>query len=122
MPWNSRSPSITGPHSARPRPHVARKGALRRRAKRKSAAKAVLEQALAKFVGDGAGMWADRTRDELSRIGLSTPSRRRRSDPRTARVAELVASGMSNREVADTLYMSVRTSSRTSPRPIENWE
>src|SRR5207248_2950601 len=54
-------------------------------------------------------LWIDRARDELGRIGLRTAAAADGLTPAQLRVAELVASGMSNREVASTLYMSLRT-------------
>lgn len=85
------------------------KGTLERRAKRKSAAKRSLEQALATLEPLDAAMWIARTRDELGRIGLRRPAVSDGLTPAQTRVAELVASGMSNREIAATLYMSLRT-------------
>ncbi len=46
------------------------KGSIERRAKRKSAAKQTLEEAVAILEPLGAEMWTSRARDELSRIGL----------------------------------------------------
>ena len=95
------------------RPELARtlleKGALQRRAKQKSVAKQTLEQALAIFGETGAQMWADRARDELNRIGLRRARAGEGLTPAQTRVAELVAEGLSNREIATTLYMSTRS-------------
>jgi DNA-binding CsgD family transcriptional regulator len=55
-----------------------------------------------------APMWRDRTSDELSRIGGPAGSRWELS-PTERRVAELVASGRTNREVAATLVVSRKT-------------
>ena len=85
------------------------KGTLERRAKRKSAAKRSLEQALEILEPLQASLWVDRARDELGRVGLRRPTVSVGLTPAQTRVAELVVSGMSNREVADTLYMSLRT-------------
>ncbi len=85
------------------------KGSIERRAKRKAAAKQTLEQALAMFEPIGAKLWVERTRDELSRIGLR---RAKATDGLTAaqrRVAELVAAGLSNPQIARELHMSLRT-------------
>jgi DNA-binding CsgD family transcriptional regulator len=84
-------------------------GVLQRRAKQKSAAKRSLEGALAIFEPIGAAMWVDRARDELGRIGLRRAVVTDGLTPAQERVAELVAAGMSNREIASTLYMSVRS-------------
>ncbi|HYB25016.1 MAG TPA: tetratricopeptide repeat protein [Solirubrobacteraceae bacterium] len=101
-------------HERRPlAPEIARTllelGTLQRRAKQKSAAKRTLERALTMFESIGAPMWVDRTRDELNRIGLRRPTISEGLTPAQTRVAELVAQGMSNREIASTLYMSPRS-------------
>ena len=84
-------------------------GTLQRRAKQKNAAKQTLESALTMFESIGAKMWVDRTRDELSRIGLRRPTVSEGLTPAQTRVAELVVDGLSNREIASTLYMSPRS-------------
>jgi DNA-binding CsgD family transcriptional regulator len=84
------------------------KGQVERRAKRKAAARASLEQALAIFQQLGAPLWAEKARAELARVGL----RRAASGELTEterRVAELAASGLTNREVAAQLFMSPKT-------------
>ena len=85
------------------------KGTLERRAKRKSAAKRSLEQALAVLEPLNAAMWVSRARDELARIGLRRSAHGDGLTPAQQRVAELVAAGMSNREIAGELFMSLRT-------------
>jgi DNA-binding CsgD family transcriptional regulator len=47
--------------------------------------------------------------DELARVGLRRPVITEGLTPAQQRVAELVAAGMSNREIAATLYMRVRS-------------
>ena len=101
-------------HAGRPlAPEIARTllelGTVQRRAKQKTKAKESLEQALAMFEPMGAQMWAARVRDELDRIGLRRPSVSEGLTPAQTRVAELVLAGMSNREIASTLYMSQRS-------------
>jgi DNA-binding CsgD family transcriptional regulator/Tfp pilus assembly protein PilF len=95
------------------RPELARTllelGALQRRAKQKNAAKQSLERALEMFSSIGAPMWEERARDQLARVGLRRPVVTEGLTPTQQRVAELVAAGMSNREIAGTLYMSVRS-------------
>ncbi|MGO9977521.1 MAG: helix-turn-helix domain-containing protein [Solirubrobacteraceae bacterium] len=54
-------------------------------------------------------MWVSRARDELRRIGLRRPAVTDGLTPAQERVAELVAAGLSNREIASALYMSQRT-------------
>jgi DNA-binding NarL/FixJ family response regulator/predicted ATPase len=83
------------------------KGRLERRAKHKAAAKESLEAARSTFDELGAPLWAKQAREELERIGL-----RRAGDDLTEnerRVAELAASGLTNRQVAAELFMSPKT-------------
>jgi DNA-binding CsgD family transcriptional regulator len=101
-------------HACRYRPFehgrtLLEKGVLERRAKRKAAAKQTLEEALAILEPLGAQLWVSRTRDELSRIGLRRPSGSDGLTPAQTRVAELVAAGLTNPEVARKLHMSLRT-------------
>ena len=85
------------------------KGSIERRAKRKAAAKQTLEEALAMLEPLGAQLWVSRTRDELSRIGLRRASGSDGLTPAQTRVAELVAAGLTNPEIARELHMSLRT-------------
>ena len=85
------------------------KGTLQRRAKRKRAAKQSLEQALELLEPLRARMWVARARDELSRVGLRRAAASDGLTPAQQRVAELVLAGMSNRQIAEALYMSLRT-------------
>ncbi len=85
------------------------KGSLERRAKRKTAAKHTLEQALQILEPLGAALWVARALDELGRIGLRRAVVTEGLTPAQARVAELAAGGATNREIAHTLYMSGRT-------------
>ena len=83
-------------------------GRVLRRAQRRSAAAAMLEDALARFEELGARLWAERAREELARIGGRAPS----SDdltPTEQRIADLVAAGMTNREVAANLFVTPKT-------------
>ena len=57
----------------------------------------------------GAQVWVSRTRDELSRIGLRRASGSNGLTPAQTRVAELVAAGLTNPEIARELHMSLRT-------------
>jgi hypothetical protein len=85
------------------RPELARtlleQGSRLRHAKQKNAAKDSLQQALAIYEQIGARLWADRARDELSRVGL----RRQTQDgltPAQARVVELACAGYTNQQIA----------------------
>jgi DNA-binding CsgD family transcriptional regulator len=83
-------------------------GRILRRTQRRSAAHAMLAEALARFEELGAPLWTERAREELARIGGRAPS----SDdltPTEQRIAELVAGGMTNREVATTLFVTPKT-------------
>jgi DNA-binding CsgD family transcriptional regulator len=84
------------------------KGTIERRARRNRAARASLQQALALFERLGTPLWAERARVELSRIGGRAP-RPGTLTPTERRVAELVAAGRSNHEVARTLFLSPKT-------------
>lgn len=83
-------------------------GQIQRRAKQKRAAQESLERALGIFEGLGAPLWAERTRSELRRVGLRPPASSGLT-PTEERVAHLVGTGQTNREVADTMFMSVHT-------------
>ena len=85
------------------------KGTVERRMKRKTAAKHSLEQALSVLEPLNAQMWVRRARDELARVGLRQAGRSDGLTPAQERVAELVAAGKSNRQIAAELFMSVRT-------------
>ena len=82
-------------------------GALQRRAKQRSAARETLGRALG-LRAARREPWAARARAELARIG----GRRRPpacSPPAERRVAELVAEGRSNKEIAATLFVTPKT-------------
>jgi DNA-binding CsgD family transcriptional regulator len=83
-------------------------GSEQRRAGRRRDARRSLERAAAIFEERGAPLWAERARRELARIG----GRPRADTDLTAseqRVAELVAAGRSNKQVAAELYVSPKT-------------
>jgi DNA-binding CsgD family transcriptional regulator len=82
-------------------------GRLHRRARHRRAAAEAFQRALAIFEELGAPTWAAEARGELERVGL-----RRARQELTAtelRVAELAASGLTNREVAAQAFMSPKT-------------
>ena len=83
-------------------------GEVHRRAKRRRVARETLQRALAIFNDLGASLWAERARTQLASIGGRTPA----GDELTAserRIAELVAEGKTNKEVAAILVLAERT-------------
>jgi DNA-binding CsgD family transcriptional regulator len=56
----------------------------------------------------GASVWADNARAELGRIGGRGPAGTQLT-PREQRIADLVAQGKSNKEVAAELFVTVHT-------------
>ncbi|MGH3071555.1 MAG: ATP-binding protein [Gaiellaceae bacterium] len=82
-------------------------GIVRRRARQKRPARDAIEAARAAFEELGAAGWAKRARDELGAI-----AGRRRVEgltPSERRVADLVAKGRTNAEVAASLFLAERT-------------
>ena len=90
-------------------------GSAQRRARQRRAARNTLEEALAAFDELGASLWSERTRAELRRISGRAPSKGDLT-PTERRVAELVAEGRTNREVAAALYVTPRTVEGTLSR------
>ena len=83
-------------------------GRIRRRRRKRLAAKAALEEALAIFEAVGSPLWADQALEEIAGLGL----RPRSSDTLTAaeeRVARLAATGLTNQEVSASLLVSPKT-------------
>jgi len=83
-------------------------GRIERRLRMKTSASAHLQEALRHFETAGAHAWAERARAELGRVGLR-PSAPAELTPSESRVAELAASGLTNREVAAKLFISPKT-------------
>jgi DNA-binding CsgD family transcriptional regulator len=83
-------------------------GRVLRRTKRRAAAREMLESAFELFESLEARLWSDQAKAELGRVG----GRRSSGDELTAterRIAELVAGGQTNREVAAALYIAVHS-------------
>jgi DNA-binding NarL/FixJ family response regulator len=80
---------------------------IRLRARQKRTVRAALEAALAEFEALGATGWAANARAELARIGGR--ERIEGLSPSELRVAELVAEGRTNREIASALFLGERT-------------
>jgi len=81
-------------------------GEVQRRAKQRKAARETLDLAIAGFEALGAHLWAARARAEQARIGGRTTIEGLSATE--LRVAQLVAEGRSNKEVAAALFVSVR--------------
>jgi DNA-binding CsgD family transcriptional regulator len=83
-------------------------GTLQRRSRKKSTARDSLSAAEAVFDQLGARLWSEKARAELRRIGgrAAAPGT---LTPTEERVAALVATGRTYREVADALFISPKT-------------
>ncbi|MFF4259667.1 AAA family ATPase [Streptomyces sp. NPDC001663] len=96
-------------------------GTVERRGRRRSAARAVLGEAMETATRIGAAPLAVRARDELARLDAGDRSGeagagRPELTPTEARIAELVGGGATNREVAAELFISVKTVEGTLSR------
>lgn len=84
-----------------------------RRARRIAEARPILSDALHTFERLGAVPWADRARAELRAAGLNPEPVRRGAvadlPARTRQIVELAASGYTNKEIGERLYLSHRT-------------
>ncbi|MFF4346206.1 AAA family ATPase [Streptomyces sp. NPDC001530] len=85
-----------------------------RRARAATEARVHLQTALAAFQKLGAGPWVTRAERELRAAGQATrtPAHARGVDaltPQELQIARLAASGMTNKEIAERLYLSPRT-------------
>jgi DNA-binding NarL/FixJ family response regulator len=83
-------------------------GQLYRRNRQKRASKQALEHALEIFERLGTPLWAAKARAELARVGIR-PSAPLGLTPTEEQVAQLVADGKTNNEVASELFLSRRT-------------
>ena len=84
-------------------------GAVQRRRGRKADARATLRRAVAVLDEAGAAIWLDRARRELGRIGGRKSQTGSQLSTTETLIAELVACGRSNAEVAGALHMSRKT-------------
>ena len=82
-------------------------GQVLRRRKQRREARAAFEEALAVFEQVGASSWAARARSELARV----PVRRAPADltPTEERIAVLAATGLTNRVIAEQIFVSPKT-------------
>jgi ATP/maltotriose-dependent transcriptional regulator MalT len=83
-------------------------GRILRRLRRKAAARTALEDALSIFERLGTPLWAAHARDELERVGRRTSEPDELSETER-RIAELAASGLTNREIAQRAFVSPKT-------------
>ena len=81
-------------------------GEVQRRAKQRKAARATLTEAIEGFDRLGAHLWSKKAEAERARIGGRSAIEGLTETE--ARVAELVAAGRSNKEVAAELFVTVR--------------
>jgi DNA-binding NarL/FixJ family response regulator len=84
------------------------RGVVERRARKRAQAKRSFDQALGICERIGAVLWAERARRELGRLGLRRSPARELTDAEQ-HVAEASARGLTNREVAATLFLSPKT-------------
>ena len=84
-------------------------GAVCRRLRELSRARETLGRALGIFTDLGAPLWIDRAQRELRRIPGRRSSEHDLLTDAEGRIAELVAAGRSNRDVAAALFVSVKT-------------
>ncbi len=83
-------------------------GLVKRRAKQKRAARDAFMRALETFETIGARLWAARAQSELERTGVRH-SAGDELTPTELRVAGLAAQGLTNRRIAETLFVSAKT-------------
>jgi DNA-binding CsgD family transcriptional regulator len=84
-------------------------GRAQRRVRKWGAARSSLEQAVAAFERLGSGGWVDEARSDLSRVGARRPNPSGQLTAAERRVVELAASGRSNKEISQVLYVTVHT-------------
>ena len=84
-------------------------GRAQRRSRRWGDARRTLGRAATAFDGIGSVGWAEAARSELARTGSRRPASRGTLTPTERRVAELAAEGLTNKEIARTLVVSVGT-------------
>jgi DNA-binding CsgD family transcriptional regulator len=83
-------------------------GQINRRAKAKSAARDLLEEARAAFAAFGSPAWEELAAAELARVSVR-PRAPAELTETEQRVAELVAAGLTNRETAARAFLAVKT-------------
>ena len=84
-------------------------GRAQRRFRKWGVARGTLEDAAAAFDELGSPGWADVARSELARVGARRPAPEGGLTAAERRVAELAASGLANKEIAQEMVVSVKT-------------
>jgi DNA-binding CsgD family transcriptional regulator len=80
-----------------------------RRARKRAAAREALELAAAQFGALGSAGWADQARAELDLLGARGAAAPGELTPAEQRVVELAAAGLSNKQIARRLFVTVHT-------------
>ena len=83
-------------------------GQVHRRARQKKQARIMISHAAADFTSLGAATWGARARDGLSRLGIRPPAPLELTVTER-QVADLAAAGMTNREISERMFISLRT-------------
>jgi DNA-binding NarL/FixJ family response regulator len=83
-------------------------GQIRRRAKAKRLAAGALAEAHREFIAFGAVAWAQQVAAELARVNVRAAAAGALTETER-RVAELAAAGLTNRQVAQQLFLAVKT-------------
>jgi DNA-binding CsgD family transcriptional regulator len=83
-------------------------GEVHRRARRRARAREAFRTAAALFTGLGAELWAAQAREQLERLSSARHDRAGLT-PTQTEVADLAIEGLTNRQIADRLFMSIHT-------------
>jgi DNA-binding CsgD family transcriptional regulator len=84
-------------------------GRAQRRLKKWAAARHSLDLAVDAFDRIGSTGWAERARSALARVGARRPGRAGQLTPSEKHVAELAAAGHSNKQIAQALFITIKT-------------